>query len=82
MRHQGGSKAIEAADVNGEKSKSGRVMTGESELKGKKNPPQSHRIVGPGRDFWRPSGPTPLLRQGYPEQAAQDFLVSRWLFSV
>lgn len=38
MRHQGGSKAIEAADVNGEKSKSGRVMTGESELKGKKKP--------------------------------------------
>lgn len=37
MRHQGGSKAIEAADISGKKSKRGRVMTGESELKGKKN---------------------------------------------
>lgn len=36
MRQQGGSKAIEAADINGKKSKSGRVMTGESEMKGKK----------------------------------------------
>lgn len=41
MRQQGGSKAIEAADINGKKSKSGRVMTGESELKEKKN----HKIT-------------------------------------
>ena len=25
-----------------------------------------------GRDLWRSSGPTPLLKQGHPEQAAQD----------
>lgn len=80
MRQQSGSKAIEAADINGKKSKSGRVMTGESELKEKKS--QNHRIVEAGRDCSRPSGPTPLLGQDHPEQAAQDILVSRWLFSV
>lgn len=36
MRQQGGSKAIEAADINGKKSKSGRVITGESEIKERK----------------------------------------------
>lgn len=72
MRHQGGSKAIEAADISGKKSKRGRVMTGESELKGKKKS-QNHRIVEAGREFWRPSGPAPLLRQGHPEHTAQDF---------
>lgn len=45
MRQQGGSKAIEAADINGKKSESGRVMTGECELKGKKN----HRIGEAGK---------------------------------
>ena len=36
--------------------------------------PQNHRIVGVGRDLWGSSGPTPLPRQGHPEQAAQDLV--------
>lgn len=54
MRHQGGSKAIEAVDINGKRSKSGRVMTGESELKGEKKS-QNHGIVEAGREFWTSS---------------------------
>ena len=33
---------------------------------------QNHRMVGVGRDLCGPSGPTPLPKQGHPEQAAQD----------
>ena len=29
-------------------------------------------MVGVGRDLWGSSGPTPLPKQGHPEQAAQD----------
>jgi len=28
-------------------------------------------MVGPGRDLWRSSSPTPLLKQGHLEQAAK-----------
>lgn len=75
VRQQGGSKAIEAADINGKKSKSGRVMTGENELKEKKN----HRITelvmleetagGHLDQFPRPGGVT-------------QSRLPRWLFSV
>ena len=34
--------------------------------------PQNHEMVKLGRDLWRSSGPVPLLKQGHPEQAAQD----------
>ena len=33
---------------------------------------QSHRMVDVGRDLWRSSGPTPLLKQGQLEPVAQD----------
>ena len=33
---------------------------------------QHHRMVGVGRDLCGPSSPTPLPKQGHPEQAAQD----------
>jgi len=33
---------------------------------------QKQRIVGVGRDLWRSSSPTPLLKQGHLQQAAQD----------
>ena len=33
---------------------------------------QNHRTVGFGRDLWRSPIPTPLPKQGYLEQAAQD----------
>jgi len=29
-------------------------------------------MVEIGRDFWRSPSPTPLLKQGHPEQAAQE----------
>lgn len=35
---------------------------------------QTHRVVEAGQDLGRPSGPTSLLKQGYPEQAAQDHI--------
>jgi len=34
--------------------------------------PQNHRLVGAGRDLWGSPSPTPLPKQGHPEQAAQD----------
>lgn len=34
----------------------------------------SHRMVEVGRDPWRPSGPTLLLRQRHPEHFAQDHI--------
>ena len=33
---------------------------------------QNHRMSGVGRDLWGSPSPTPLLKQGHPEQAAQD----------
>jgi len=33
---------------------------------------QNRRLAEVGRDFWRLSGPTTLLKQGHPEQVAQD----------
>ena len=33
---------------------------------------QNHRIVEVGRDLWRSSGPTTLLKQGHLEQVVQD----------
>ena len=35
---------------------------------------QNHRTVGVGRDLWGSSSPTPLPKQGHPEQAAQDLV--------
>ena len=35
---------------------------------------QNHRIVGVGRDHCGSSSPTLLLKQGHPEQAAQDLV--------
>jgi len=35
---------------------------------------QNHRIFGVGRDLCRSSSPTPLLKQGHLQQAAQDLL--------
>ena len=32
---------------------------------------QNHRMVGVGRDLCGSSSPTPLLKEGHPEQAAQ-----------
>ena len=32
---------------------------------------QNHRMVGVGRDLYGSSSPTPLPKQGHPEQAAQ-----------
>lgn len=34
----------------------------------------SHRMAEVGRDPWRPSGPSLLLRQGHPEHFAQDHI--------
>jgi len=36
--------------------------------------PQNHRMLGVGRDLCGPSSPTLLLKQGYLQQAAQDFV--------
>jgi len=33
-----------------------------------------HRIVGVGRDLCGSSSPTPLPKQGHPEQVAQDLI--------
>lgn len=33
---------------------------------------KSHRMAEVGRNVWRPSGPTTLLKQEHPQQAAQD----------
>ena len=33
---------------------------------------QNHRMFGVGRDLCGSSSPTPLPKQGHPEQAAQD----------
>ena len=33
---------------------------------------QGHCMAEVGRDLWRSSGPTPLLKQGHPEPVAQD----------
>ena len=35
---------------------------------------QNHRMVGVGRDLCGSSSPTLLLKQGHPEQAAQDLV--------
>jgi len=35
---------------------------------------QNHRMVGVGRDLWGSSSPTPLLKQGHLQQAAQDLI--------
>ena len=35
---------------------------------------QNHRIAGVGRDLCGSSSPTPLPKQGHPEQAAQDLV--------
>jgi len=35
---------------------------------------QNHRIVGVGRDLCGSSSPTPLPKQGHPEQGAQDLV--------
>jgi len=35
---------------------------------------QNHRMVGVGRDIWGSSSPTPLPKQGYLQQAAQDLI--------
>ena len=35
---------------------------------------QNHRMVGVGRDLCGSSSPTPLPKQGHPEQAAQDLV--------
>lgn len=42
---------------------------------------QKCRLVEIGRDLWRVSGPTPLLKQGHTEQDAQDHVqaVSEYL---
>jgi len=37
----------------------------------------SHRTVEVGRDFWTPSGLTPLLKQGCLEPVAQDHVQRR-----
>jgi len=44
--------------------KSRRVVAGQRS--------QSHRMVGVGRDLCGSPSPTPLPKQGHPEQAAQD----------
>lgn len=36
---------------------------------------QNHRLVEAGRDFWRSSGPSPLLQQGCLELVAQDYVM-------
>lgn len=36
------------------------------------NKKQNHRVVEVGRNLWRSSGPTPLLKWGHPEPVAQD----------
>jgi len=38
----------------------------------RKHRSQNHRQVTVGRDLWRSSSPTTLLKQGLLEQAAQD----------
>jgi len=35
---------------------------------------QNQRMLGTGRDLCGSSSPTPLLKQGHPEQAAQDLV--------
>jgi len=35
---------------------------------------QNHRMLGDGKDLCGPSSPTPLLKQGHLQQAAQDFV--------
>jgi len=35
---------------------------------------QNHRVVGVRRDLWGSSSPTPLLKQGHLQQAAQDLV--------
>ncbi|PKU47740.1 hypothetical protein llap_1940 [Limosa lapponica baueri] len=37
---------------------------------------EHHRMVEVGRDIWRSSSPTPLLKQGHPEQVTQDHVPS------
>lgn len=36
---------------------------------------QNHRLVEAGRDFWRSSGPSPLLQQGCLELVARDYVM-------
>jgi len=33
---------------------------------------QNHRLTEVGRDLWRSSGPTPLIKQGHLEPVVQD----------
>lgn len=33
---------------------------------------QKHKMGKAGRDLWRPSGPTPLLKHGHLKQVAQN----------
>ena len=37
-----------------------------------RDPSQNHRKAEVGKDLWRSSGPTPLLRQGHLDPDAQD----------
>jgi len=41
---------------------------------------QNPRLVGVGRDLWRSSCPTPLLRQGHPEQLHRP--ASKWVLNI
>jgi len=45
-------------------------MCGDHILKAKS--PENHRMGEIGRDLWMSSGPTPVLKQGHLELAAQD----------
>jgi len=39
-------------------------------------------MAGVGRDLWGSSSPTPLPKQGYPEQAEQDHVQSRQVLNI
>lgn len=74
--NKGGSKAIEAADINGKKSKSGRVITGESELKERK----ITELLRLERDCWRL--PWCLVWTNFPAQVGSPRTGCPGLFRV
>jgi len=41
---------------------------------------QNHSLVGVGRDLRGSPSPTPLLKQGHPEQAAEDLV--GWILNI
>jgi len=53
-------------------SRTSAVLLSLSDISRSSTEPHNHRAAEVGRDLWMSSGPTPLLKQGHLEKAAQD----------